>query len=72
MNILQFIKKQWMAFKEDLSNWKGQRHQRQIVKAREEGKTCCRKSGAGYHDSSNESCPGRSRKARTAHFKFYG
>ena len=32
MNILQFIKKQWMAFKEDLSNWKGQRHQRQIVK----------------------------------------
>ncbi|MFZ0445902.1 MAG: DNA translocase FtsK [Bacillus sp. (in: firmicutes)] len=32
MNILQFIKKQWMAFKEDLSNWKGQRHQRQIEK----------------------------------------
>ena len=32
MNILQFIKKQWMAFKEDLSNWKGQRHQRRIEK----------------------------------------
>lgn len=32
MNILQFIKKQWMAFKEDLSNWKVQRHQRRIVK----------------------------------------
>ncbi len=32
MNILQFIKKQWMAFKEDLSNWKGQRHQRRFEK----------------------------------------
>ena len=42
MNILQFFKKQWMGFKEDLYNWnkaKGQR-QRQIVEAREKEKLC--------------------------------
>ena len=44
MNILQFIKKQWMAFKEDLSNWKGQRHQRQIVKQEKKEKRVVEKA----------------------------
>ena len=44
MNILQFIKKQWMAFKEDLSNWKGQRHQRQIEKQEKKEKRVVEKA----------------------------